>query len=149
MAAGNWIVTTNARTRWAKGSWNMDSATMKCGLVTSSSNISASSTTWAALTNEVSNANGYTTGGVTVDFSYSGTTTVAVSFASNPQWTATGSGITFRTAVLFEASGDVLAFSVGNTAGGGTDVSVPSGYNLVINSSGTPNPAFTLTGADS
>lgn len=148
MAAGNWILTNNARLRYAKGAWNIDSATLKCALVTSSSNISASSTTWAAVTNEVASANGYTTGGVNVDLAFSGTTTITVVFTGgNPTWTASSGSIVYRWHVLYEVSGDVFAYSLGDSTP--ADVTVPDGYNLVVDSDGTPNPVFTLAGASS
>ncbi|QLF84249.1 hypothetical protein SEA_SOUL22_27 [Mycobacterium phage Soul22] len=127
------------------GTFDLDSDTFKVALVTSSSNIGASSTTWSGVTGEVSNGNGYTTGGVSVTLTLTGTTSVAVSFATNPVWTASGSGITARWAVLYEVSGNVLAYVLLDTTGGGQDVSVSAGNTLTIDSDGTPSPVFTLS----
>lgn len=132
----------SARTNLLNGTFDIDSDTWKVALVTSSSNIGASSTTWAGVTGEVSNGNGYTTGGVSVTLTLTGTTSVAVSFATNPVWTASGSGITARWAVLYEVSGNVLAYVLLDATP--ADVSVASGNTLTIDSDGTPWPIFTL-----
>ncbi|AXQ64934.1 hypothetical protein SEA_RENAUD18_23 [Mycobacterium phage Renaud18] len=145
MAAGTWTLPSGARKMLLDGTFDLDSDTFKVALVTSSSNIGASSTTWSGVTGEVSNGNGYTTGGVSVTLTLTGTTSVAVSFATNPVWTASGSGITARWAVLYEVSGNVLAYVLLDTTGGGQDVSVSAGNTLTIDSDGTPSPVFTLS----
>ncbi|AAN07945.1 hypothetical protein AVANI_27 [Mycobacterium phage Avani] len=142
MAAGTWTLPSGARKMLLDGTFDLDSDTWKVALVTSSSNIGASSTTWAGVTGEVSNGNGYTTGGVSVTLTLTGTTSVAVSFATNPVWTASGSGITARWAVLYEVSGNVLAYVLLDATP--ADVSVASGNTLTIDSDGTPSPIFTL-----
>jgi hypothetical protein len=110
MAAGAWTPTNTTREKILKGQFDWDTDTWKVALFLSTSNIAASSTTYAGLTNEHSNANGYTTGGITVTFAFSGTTSVTVSFASNPVWTASGGSITARFAVLYESGGDVAFY---------------------------------------
>jgi hypothetical protein len=142
MAAGTWTAVNSARTNILNGTFDIDSDTWKVGLVTSSSNISTSSTTWAAVTGEVANANGYTTGGQGVTLSLAGTTSVTISFASNPIWTATGGSITARWAVLYEVSGNVLGFVVLDSTP--ADVTATSGNQISIDSDGTPSPVFTL-----
>ncbi|AIM40411.1 hypothetical protein PBI_ESTAVE1_21 [Mycobacterium phage Estave1] len=142
MAAGTWTLPAAARKMLLDGTFDLDSDTFKVALVTSSSNIGASSTTWAGVTGEVANGNGYTTGGVSVTLTLTGTTSVAVSFATNPVWTASGSGITARWAVLYEVSGNVLAYVLLDATP--ADVSVASGNTLTIDSDGTPSPIFTL-----
>lgn len=145
MAVGNWTRTDNARMRMAKGSWNIDTATLKCALFQSTSNIGASSTTYAALTNQVAQANGYTTGGVSVDLAFSGTTSVAIVFTGgNPTFSASGGNIVARWAVIYEVSGDVWAYCLLDTTP--ADVTVPSGNSLALDSDGTPNNLFTVTG---
>ncbi|MFP9058875.1 hypothetical protein, partial [Enterococcus faecalis] len=62
------------------------------------------------VTNEVAQANGYTTGGVAVTLTLSGTTSVTASFSTNPTWTASGGSITARWAVLYELGGNVLCY---------------------------------------
>lgn len=142
MSAGTWTLPNGARTKLLDGTFDIDTDTWKVALVTSSSNISTSSTTWAAVTNEVANANGYTTGGITVTLTLAGTTSVTVSFASNPVWTATGGSITARWAVLYEVSGNVLAFVLLDSTP--SDVVASSGNTLTVDSDGTPSPVLTL-----
>lgn len=102
----------------------------------------ASSTTYAGVTNEHANANGYTTGGIAVAFTLAGTTSVTASFTSNPVWTATGGSITARFAAIYELSGDIAFYCLlDNTP---ADVTATAGNTLTIDSDGSPNPVFTL-----
>jgi hypothetical protein len=110
MAAGNWTFTDGARTRMLNGTFNFSSDSFKIALFLSTSNIGAGSTTYAGLTNEHANANGYTTGGIAVTNSLSGTTTVTYDDTVDPVWTASGGSITARFAVLYEVGGDVVAY---------------------------------------
>ncbi len=142
MAAGAWTFTNTGRTKLLNGTFDLDSDTFKCALFLSTSNIGAASTTYAGLTNEHANGNGYTTGGIGVSFSLTGTTSVAVSFSSNPQWTASVGSIVARTAAIYEVGGDVLCYCLLDSAP--ADVTVTSGNTLTIDSDGSPNPVFTL-----
>ena len=141
MAATAWTLTNNARMRRAKGNFNVDTATLRCALFQSTSNLGAASTTYAGVTNEVANANGYPTGGVVVDLTFSGTTTIDVVFVSNPTFTATGGNIVARTAAVYEVGGDVYAYSTLDTA----DVTTSAGNTLIVDSDGSPTPFFTMT----
>lgn len=140
MAAGNWTFPNGARTSLLDGTFDIDSDSWKMGLVTSSSNIGASSTTWAGVTNEVANGNGYTAGGAAITLTLSGTTTVTVDISSDPSWSVTGSGVTFRWAVIYEVSGNVLCYALGDSAP--ADVTQIAGQTLTVaaNASGV----FTL-----
>jgi hypothetical protein len=142
MAAGAWTPTNTTRDKILTSQFDFDSDTWKCALFLSTSNLAASSTTYAGLTNEHANSNGYTTGGITVTFSRSGTTSVAVSFASNPVWTASGGSITARYAVIYESGGDVAFYCLLDSTP--ADVTATSGNTLTLDSDGTPNPVFTL-----
>lgn len=110
MAAGPWTFTNAGRTALLNGTFDLDTDSFKVALFQSTSNIGAGSTTYAGLTNEVANGNGYTTGGIAVTLTLSGTTTVTVDFATDPVWTASGGSITARFAVLYEVSGNVLCY---------------------------------------
>lgn len=110
MAASAWTFTNAGRTALLNGTFDLDTDSFKVALFQSTSNIGASSTTYAGLTNEVANGNGYTTGGIAVTLTLSGTTTVTVDFATDPVWTASGGSITARFAVLYEVSGNVLCY---------------------------------------
>src|SRR6478752_3947302 len=140
MAATAWVLTNNARMRRAKGNWNIDTATLKCALFQSTSNLGASTTTYAGVTNEVANANGYSTGGTSVDLAFSGTGSISVTFVSNPTYTASGGSITgVRQAAIYETSGDVYAYCSLDS----TDITITSGNTYTIDSDGTPSPIFT------
>lgn len=141
MAAGSWTFTTTTRTKILNGQFDLDSDTYKVALFTSSSNIATTSTTYAGLTGQVANANGYTTGGVTVSpLALAGTTSVTVKFGTNPTWTASGGSIIARFAVLYEVGGDVVCFCLlDNTP---ANVTVTSGNSLTIDA--TTTPIFTL-----
>ena len=140
MAAGNWLLTNEGRTELSKGTF-LDSDTYKIALFLSTSNIGAASTTYAGLTNEHANANGYTTGGNLVTLSRTGTTTVTFDTTDPTAWTASGGSIVARFGVLYEVGGRVLAyFNLENI--GPADVTVTTGNTLTIsiNASGV----FTL-----
>lgn len=139
MAAGSWTFTSEGRTKLSTGEW-LDGDTYKIALFLSTSNIGASSTTYAGLTNEHANSNGYTTGGNSVTLSRSGTTTVTFDTTDPAVWTASGGSIVARFAVLYEVSGRVLAYCLLNSTP--ADVTVTDGNTLTItiNASGV----FTL-----
>lgn len=135
MAAGSWTLTNTGRTSLLNGTFDLDTDTFKMALFTSSSNIGSSSTTYAGLTNEVANANGYTTGGKTLTMSLSGTTTVTVD-CDDQTWTASGGSITARFAVIYESGGNVLCYCLLDSAP--ADVTATDGNTLTvqINASG-------------
>lgn len=111
MAAGAWTFTDGARTRMLNGTFDFDTDTFKVALFLSTSNIGAASTTYAGVTNEHANANGYTTGGISLGaLTLAGTTTVTVDDPADMVWTASGGSITARFGVLYESAGDVVAY---------------------------------------
>lgn len=143
MTAGTWTYPTAARKNVIDGTFDVDSDTWRVALVTASSNIGASTTTWAGVTNEVANGNGYTTGGVAVTLTIGGTTSPSVTFATNPSWNASGGSITARYAVLYELGGNVMCYVLlDNTP---ADVVTTNGNSLTIDGDGTPSPIYTVT----
>lgn len=140
-AAGTWAFTNGGRTKLLDGTFDIDSDTWKMALFLSTSNIGASSTTYAGLTNEHSNANGYTTGGASITLTLSGTTTVTVDIATDPVWTASGGSITARYAVIYEVAGNVLCYALLDSTP--ADVTATDGNTLTVaaNASGV----FTLS----
>ena len=140
MAATAWTFTNEGRTKLLDGTFDLDTDSFKCALFQSTSNIGATSTTYAGLTNEVANANGYTTGGVAVTLTLAGTTTVTVDFSVDPTWTASGGTITARFAVVYEVGGRVLCYCTLDSTP--ADVTVADGQILTVmaNASGV----FTL-----
>ena len=131
MAAGNWTFTDGARTRMLNGTFDFDTNTFKVALFLSTSNIGAASTTYAGVTNEHANANGYTTGGISLGpLTLAGTTTVTVDDPSDMVWTATGGSIIARFGVLYEDAGDVVAYFLLDSTP--ADVTATDGNTLTI-----------------
>jgi len=110
MAAGAWTFTNGGRTCLIDGTFQIGTDTFKEALFLSTSNIGAASTTYAGLTNEHANANGYSTGGISITLTLAGTTTVTVDISTDPVWTASGGSIVARFAVIYEVSGKVLCY---------------------------------------
>lgn len=129
MAAGAWTFTTELRTKLLDGTFDLDTDTFKMALFLSTSNLGSGSTTYAALTNEHSNANGYTTGGVSVTISLSGTTTVTVD-STDASWTASGGSIVARYAVVYEVAGRVLCYCLLDSTP--ADVTTTTGNTLTV-----------------
>jgi hypothetical protein len=140
-APSAWTFTNTGRTKMLDGQFAIAADTYKMMLCTSASNLGVASTTYAGVTGEVSNANGYTTGGIAVDLTLAGTTTVTADIATDPVWTASGAGITARFAAIYEVAGDVLCFSTLDSTP--ADVVVAAGNTLTVaaNASGV----FTAT----
>jgi len=133
MAAGAWTFTNGGRTSLLNGTFvNTDS--WKMALLLSTSNIAAASTTYAALTGEVAAAFGYTTGGIAVALTLSGTTTVTVAMTTAPVWTASGGSITARFAVIYEVAGNVLCYCLLDSTP--ADVSATDGNTLTVGANG-------------
>lgn len=152
MAAGKWKLYELAKQHLADGTFDLDSNTFKISLHTSASNANtlSGSSAFASITNELSTANGYTAGGITLSSvtwtNSSGTMTFT---CAAPVWTASGAGITARFAVI-RASGTlngivdpILAVCLLDTTP--ADVTATAGNTLTI----TPNASglFTLSGA--
>ncbi len=131
MAAGAWQFPNSARTDLLNGTFDVDTDSFKMALLLSTSNIGATSTTYAALTGEHANANGYTTGGIAVALTLSGTTSVMVDITTDPVWTASGGPITARFAVIYEVAGRVLAYALLESIGP-ADVTATTGNTLTV-----------------
>lgn len=128
-AAGAWTFTNGGRTKLIDGTFDIDSDTWKMALFLSTSNIGAASTTYAGVTNEHANANGYTTGGIAMTLTLAGTTTVTAD-GNDPVWTASGGSIVARFAVIYEVSGNVLCYCLLDSAP--ADVTVTTGNTLTV-----------------
>ena len=131
MAAGAWTFTNAGRTSLLDGTFDLNSDTFLVALFLSTSNIGSGSTTYAGLTNEHANANGYTTGGVSIGaLTLSGTTTVTVDDPADVVWTASGGSITARFAVIYESGGNVLCYCLLDSTP--ADVTATDGNTLTI-----------------
>lgn len=131
MAAGAWTFTNGSRTDLLNGTFDLDTDTFKMALFLSTSNIGAASTTYAGLTNEHANANGYTTGGISMGaLTLSGTTTVTVDDPADCVWTASGGSIVARFAVIYENAGNVLCYCLLDSTP--ADVTATTGNTLTV-----------------
>lgn len=130
MAAGAWTFPNGGRTKLIDGTFDIDSDTWKMALLLSTSNIGAATTTYAGVTNEHANNNGYTTGGIAVTLTLSGTTTVTVDIQTDPVWTASGGSITARFATIYEVGGNVLCYCLLDSTP--ADVTSTDGNTLTV-----------------
>lgn len=131
MAAGTWSFTNTGRTKLLDNTgFDIDSGSYKMALLLSTSNIGAASTTYAALTGEVANGLGYTTGGIAVVLTLAGTTTVTVATQAATVWTAAGGSITARFAVIYEVAGNVLCYAILDSTP--ADVTATDGNTLTV-----------------
>ncbi len=130
MAAGAWVGTNGLRTDILSGVYNFETDSFKMALYLSTSNLSTSSTTYAGVTNEHSNANGYLTGGKTVALSLTGTTTVKVDIDTDSVWTASGGSIVAKWAAIYEVGGNIVCFAL--LESGGADVTTTDGNTLTV-----------------
>mgnify|MGYP001594518690 FL=1 len=130
MAAGAWVFTNTGRTSLLNGTFDIDSDSYKMALFLSTSNLGATSTTYAGVTNEHANANGYTTGGIAVALTLAGTTTVTVDITTDPVWTASGGSIVARFAAIYEVAGNVLCYCLLDSTP--ADVTVTTGNTLTV-----------------
>lgn len=140
MAAGPWLLTNSARTKLLNGQFDIDSDSWKMALFLSTSNLGAASTTYAGVTNEHANANGYTTGGIAIALNLAGTTTVTVDITTDPVWTASGGSIVARYAAIYEVGGDVLCYCLLDSTP--ADVTTTTGNTLTVAASASG--VFTL-----
>ena len=131
MAAGAWTFTNGGRTSLLDGTFDLDTDTFLMALFLSTSNICAASTTYAGLTNEHANANGYTTGGISMGpLTLAGTTTVTVDDPADVVWTASGGSIVARFAVIYESGGNVLCYCLLDSTP--ADVTATTGNTLTV-----------------
>lgn len=129
-AAGAWTFTNASRDYLLDGTFDIDSDTWKMALFLSTSNLGASSTTYAGVTNEHANENGYTTGGESITLTLSGTTTVTCDIDTDPTWTASGGSIVARFACIYEVGGNVLCYCLLDDTP--ADVTVTDGNTLTV-----------------
>jgi len=130
-AAGEWTFTDAALTSLLDGTFDLDTDTFLVALFLSTSDLGTGSTTYAAVTNEHANNNGYTTGGVNIGaLTLSGTSTVTIDDPADVVWTASGGSIIARFAAIYESAGNVLCFCLLDDAP--ADVTATDGNTLTI-----------------
>lgn len=140
MAAGAWTITNAYKTRILNGGGLDADATnaLRCILLASTSNIASGPAdcytggTGTAVTDELSTANGYTAGGVTLQGTISGTSTVTLD-TPDATWAASGGSITARYAAIYDntaTSKTIIAYCLlDNTP---ADVTVTTGNTLTV-----------------
>lgn len=137
MAAGAWTFTDAGRTSLLNGDFDLDTNTFLGALFLSTSNIGAASTTYAGLTNEHANANGYTTGGISMGaLTLAGTTTVTVDDPADLVWTASGGSITARFVVIYESGGNVLCYCLADSTPADVTATTGNTWTLALHASG-------------
>ncbi len=136
-AAGAITFTNEGRLKISDGTIVVGTDTFKAALFTSSSNIGAGSTTYAGLNNEVANANGYTTGGISVTLTNTtvSTTNTMVDVSVDPVWTASGGSIVARFVAYYEVSGHVLCYALLDSTP--ANVTATDGNTLTVAASGS------------
>jgi len=151
-AAGKWKVYEQTKLNLGKAAFDLTAGTYNCALFTSASNANTLSTSakLADLTNEVSNANGYTTGGVALSgVTYTNAAGTETFTSGTAQWTATAAGITARFGVVYKVGTFITIVNplicVCLLDATPADVTAAAGTTLTItmNASGI----FTLSGA--
>ena len=146
MAASNWTIYDQFKLKLGNKVVNLGSDTCKMALFTSTSNANTGSlatATYSNLTNEVANANGYTTAGVTLTSvtwtNASGTETFT---CANASWNASGGSITARYAVIYDSTtGDLVCYCTLDSTP--ADVTVTTGNTLTVQINGSG--VFTLS----
>lgn len=145
-APSAWILYNGFKNNLGLANFNLGSDTVKMALFTSASiaiNAAVATATYANFAtdgHELANANGYTTAGVAVAVTWTGSSTLTLG-AANASWTATGGSLTARAAVLYDSTtGYAIAYMLLDATP--ADVTVASGNTLTINDSAN---IFTLT----
>ena len=146
MAAQAWQIYNEFKLNLGKKVIHLDTDAFNLALFLSTSNagsVSLVTAQYANLTNEHANANGYTTGGVLVNGTYTAAGATMTFDVDDASWNATGGSITARFGVIYSNTAtnkDLVCFS--NLDSTPADVTVTTGNTLTIqiNASGV----FTL-----
>ncbi len=138
-APSAWSFTDTGRTSLLNGTFDIDSDTWKCALFKSTSNLDATSTTFAGVTDEV-NTGGYSAGGASIALTLAGTTTVTVDITTDPVWTVSATPLVAYFACIYEVAGNVLCYCLLDSAPASVTVAVGNTLTVAANASGV----FTL-----
>ena len=122
MTASAWTFPDAARTSLLSGDIDPGADTFLIALFTSS--WSPADSTDYVVTNELTTANGYTRGGISLGtMTLTGTTTVKVTNSVSIVWTASGGSLVARYAALYKTGGKFMCYC-NLDDGGGTPVDV-------------------------
>jgi len=133
MAAGTFTLYNGVAAYIGDGTIDLNSDTFKIVLLTSSYTTSGSHDVYSDLTNELSTANGYTSGGATLaSVTYSQTSGVAKWDSADQVWTASGGSIVARYAVIYDstASNKLIGYLLLDSAP--ADVTATDGNTLTV-----------------
>src|SRR5437899_6554292 len=137
--AGKWKVYEQTKLNLGKAIFDLTSGTFNMALYLSTSNANtlSGSAIKGDITNEVANANGYTTGGVALTgVTYTNVAGVETFTAASPTWTAAGGAITGRFGLIYKVGtfgglvNPIISVSLLDTAP--ADVSVADGQQLTV-----------------
>lgn len=154
MTANAWKMYDTARERIGDATYDMDGDEFKMALYLSTSDaatLTSGNAEYADLTNEHSNANGYTTGGVAITATITAAnqwlrSSSTVTFDTDDAvWTASGGSIVARFAVIYDdthASDGLLCMTTLDNSPADITVTTGNTLTVTINASGV----FTLTG---
>jgi hypothetical protein len=136
MAAGPWVIYNEFKENLGKKLIDLDADTFKCALFLSTSNAGSAalaSAVLATLTNQHANANGYTTGGVTVNGTWVRSGATCTFDVDDASWTAAGGSIVARFAVIYDDTPGtkyLVAYCLLDSAP--ADVTVTDGNSLTV-----------------
>lgn len=146
MAADAWKIYDSFKEKMADGTCDLDGDTFKCALFTSSLTPAQTDDSYTALTNEVANGSGYTTGGETLtSVTWVEAAGVATFDCADIVWTASGGDIVCRYAVIYDdtaANKQLVAMSLLDNTPADITITDGSALTLQINASGV----FTVSG---
>jgi hypothetical protein len=140
MAAGAWTLTNTGRSNWLDALVDVPAGSYKMAIFLSTSDLGAAENAYATVTNEHANANGYTTGGIAVALTKSGTTTVTIAMTTAPVWTASGGSLVGKFAAIYEVGGNIFAYCLLDS--GGADVTTTAGNTLTVGANGATVGTF-------
>lgn len=136
MAAGSWTIYNEFKETLGKKTLDMVNDAFKVALFTSASNAGAATLAtaqYATLTNQVANANGYTTTGTSVTPSWTRSTGTVTFDTSDATWTAAGGSIVARIAVVYDNTStnkDLIAYCLLDATP--ADVTTTDGNSLTL-----------------
>ena len=133
-AATAWTIYDQFKEDMLNGVMDLNADTLKIALCASTSNAATLSTAnYAALTDELATANGYTSGG----FGVAGTITANNFDVADGVWTAAGGSIVCRFAVLYNVTtGGLICYSLLDSFPADVTTTDTNVLNVAINVSG-------------
>lgn len=143
-APSAWTVYDQFKNQLGKKTLDLSADTFKVALFLSTSdcgNAAHATAKYSDFTNEVSNANGYTTGGASASTgTFANAAGVETFTVGNVSWTASGAGITARFAVLYDstdANKRAVAYSILDSTPANIVVASPVVLTIIMGAVGS------------